>query len=1150
MISMMSKAEQDLRDRLELNTNGNGNFSIMAGAGGGKTTLLSKRICKQIIDGTPIEKFVVITYTNAAAAELRTKISQSLQSALDSGSLDPNQAARANDALNSLELMQISTIHSFLLKILRECSFESGISLDAKMLEGTEDEERKWLFFKRYYNATFDQVKNVKDWCSETNRSLDYKNDVYLNMFLETAGFRGDFVYDTEDHINAKINAYANEYVNKYLPVAENYTNELPRHWPKNKNGTDKKSTTADNSINAVIDLVAKRSMGTAFDYEDAIKLSDVIVRAHDRVSHYTQKYSEPCADNDEEMNNYITDNLISLLPSEPLELNYREFYTKFVKKSVIANKAAMYIDGMRKAYQKEIDSNTNELSNDEILFRAQKLLTNNREVLEKYRARYSKIYVDEFQDTTALQADIVKMLAEEVGSEPADFKLQEDKLVLVGDPKQSIYRFTGAEVSVYNEFDKAMDNAPSSIAESVKLDENFRSNSKIVNWVNDKFRNRIADYSDMHSSWDVKAAESLYGIFRYVPEVNGDSEVLIPDDESRVVDLVKRLTVDEHYYLEKRVKKADTNGNLIDTTELHKVQYKDIMIITKWGFNITNYVKRFAEAGIPVSVQGKVSVSGNEVLGNFVSLVEYLSETRNKRKRMTAYQVYSGLDLTQYVLDPIRENWNIIWEDLRNNKISDTASTINYLLMHEEYYLPKDRDLSKEQMRDFRIKLHQMIETCLQSDATGLSELAQAMRKYMELEIKHEISLESDANAVRLMNCHQAKGLTGQIVIICDRSSDDKVKYSGFREGSKYYPSANYKASEKSAPTVAPCFGYDLDILKKSEREEKAEAVRLEYVAATRAEHALILMPTQKESAWFTDPVFDYDNLDDIVNWLKTQQANNVPASLIPDAGASVASIRLSDLSAETIKDNTPLKTCQFISITPSSLEVGGQTGYTTSEKGKPGYAHEDRPSGTVFGTVMHRTFELLVERRGLIVDDISKEEQIKRAINQAVIESYDDIVTSEEDDPISYINFLHDTLTLNGYLDKILALINGADEVYTEYDFSFYVPEEERTWFLSTFDTYLTAKEIKIPDGTPIWINGQADLVVKKNDIITVYDYKSDARNGKPFEEFKAALNNKYAGQLRLYKYAIEKSFEIKPETVNADCDTLIHLYLNSDN
>ena len=91
----------------------------------------------------------------------------------------------------------------------------------------------------------------------------------------------------------------------------------------------------------------------------------------------------------------------------------------------------------------------------------------------------------------------------------------------------------------------------------------------------------------------------------------------------------------------------------------------------------------------------------------------------------------------------------------------------------------------------------------------------------------------------------------------------------------------------------------------------------------------------------------------------------------------------------------------------------------------------------------------------------------------------------------------------------------------------------------------TYLDNAKITIPDEkTPVWINGQADLVVKKGDLVTVYDYKSDKRNGKPIPDFEDALFKKYEGQLALYRYAIGKSFGLA--NVKADKDTLIHLYM----
>ena len=151
----MDAQEIKKREVLELRIAGKGNrnCSIVAGAGGGKTTLLSERISRQIKEGTPIDQFAVITYTNAAANELRDRIAGKLDRIL--------QQQPANDtvreALADIELMQISTIHSFLLKILREYAFESHVVLGAGLVEDEDDENRKQAFLAQWQKEHFQE---------------------------------------------------------------------------------------------------------------------------------------------------------------------------------------------------------------------------------------------------------------------------------------------------------------------------------------------------------------------------------------------------------------------------------------------------------------------------------------------------------------------------------------------------------------------------------------------------------------------------------------------------------------------------------------------------------------------------------------------------------------------------------------------------------------------------------------------------------------------------------------------------------------------------------------------------------------------------------------------------------------------------------
>ena len=187
----MTPTEKNLRAELGLDVPGKGhkNYSVKAGAGGGKTTLLSHRIGNQIAHGTPIEEFAIITYTNAAAAELREKITVRLQEMINSGALTAAELSNVTAALNSIELMQISTIHAFLFKILREYSFEAGIVMDATMLETEEDDARKKNFFDKWYRGHFREIEAFKaDWIHESKTNgnkVDHCREVFENMFKD-----------------------------------------------------------------------------------------------------------------------------------------------------------------------------------------------------------------------------------------------------------------------------------------------------------------------------------------------------------------------------------------------------------------------------------------------------------------------------------------------------------------------------------------------------------------------------------------------------------------------------------------------------------------------------------------------------------------------------------------------------------------------------------------------------------------------------------------------------------------------------------------------------------------------------------------------------------------------------------------------------
>lgn len=1136
----MKASEKDLRDALSLKIADKGckNYSIKAGAGGGKTTLLSERISRQIIDGTPIEEFVIITYTNAAANELRDKISERLREFLASGVGDENKTGKARDALNSIELIQISTIHAFLLRILREHSFEAGIVPDVKVMEEEENDARRERFFNKWYRDHFDEIGKFRDdWMihfESSNLDHDVTREVFLNIFNDIADIREEIIFDTKDHTE-ELEKAASEYVTKWLPELVLFKKVLETERPLNKNKTPK---TLNNDMQKAVDNITEAEAGSGNSIDKAIMLSQALKTIIDNVK-YNKKFYK-YSDNNDPFLEYIPD-----IPDNELEWKFETLYN-YMLISEKAGKAVEYVCAMQKEYQKENDDNALTLSNNDILFRADRLLSEHTGILDKLRNTYSKIYVDEFQDTTGLQARLIKLLAGKKDTGPAAEDIEEDKLIVVGDPKQSIYRFTGAELSVYEDVDGMMAKMSDDLAESVSLDTNFRSNKDIVDWVNVKFGKLMgSSYSPMDTDWIVSEKNALHGVYGYAADLETDDKgnpknYKKEDDVSAVAELVSSLVNNSHCFIEQPVRNEDgTFGKPL----LRKIKYSDIMIICRNTKKMKNYAVRFAECDIPVNVQGKFKADDDEVLRNFVLLTEYLADPKNKKKRATAVQIISGIDVTKASIDESKkaeEDLKDLITLFRDNSMN-TAAIMRYLLSREELFLPRGKEFSPGRIKEYRIRLNQMVETCLADNDGDISRLSDLMNDYIKKVIKREIPLESNEDALQLMNVHQAKGLTGQIVIIADRTNEDVCKYSGFKSDGKYYPAVRYKKSGKneSGSVLIPSYGNDINRLKQAYTEDRDESVRLQYVAATRAAHALIIMPAIQKDAWFTKDVYDYKCLPDINKWLKDRNADTKTYDLANETEKEEANDNLSALEKNKEKaDSDSLSEKQLISITPSELERPGVTGYSATDKG---YAKEDRPGGDVFGTVMHRVYELMFTGYARLVgkDPEDRTKSIDRIINRAILENIDDLRT--KDDPKAFSEFLSSKMS-GRFETTIRPIMDEAEEIYPEYTFSFFVEESERDAFISDFGQFLKdGKEKMITNHPCIWVNGQADLVVRKKDgSITVYDHKSDAMNGKSADAFESDLYKKYEGQLTLYKYAIGKAFGV------SDVKTeLIHLY-----
>lgn len=175
-------------------------------------------------------------------------------------------------------------------------------------------------------------------------------------------------------------------------------------------------------------------------------------------------------------------------------------------------------------------------------------------------------------------------------------------------------------------------------------------------------------------------------------------------------------------------------------------------------------------------------------------------------------------------------------------------------------------------------------------------------------------------------------------------------------------------------------------------------------------------------------------------------------------------------------------------------------------------------RPKGNIFGTTMHRSLQLLIERwRRDFTEDVQKLEPVlKGCVAQAIMENRQEIPEAELP---AYKGFLEEVLRSFAGWAWEKQLFWQAKAVYTEMPFSFY------------------EESMKIEDELlPVWLNGTADLIVQTaRDEFYVLDYKSDHDEYLSEEEFEASLLEKYSGQLAFYRYAICKLFDTSQDMVH---------------
>jgi ATP-dependent helicase/nuclease subunit A len=454
---------------------------VEAAAGTGKTSELIRRIVAILRSGrTSVDRIVAVTFTRKAAGELKLRLRVELDRARTAAS-DPNQIRDLEDALARLEEARIGTIHSFCAEILRQRPVE------AQLAPGFEEIDEAQA--ARLYSRAFDHwiqrrlqemppaLRRVLSRFSiertpQQNQPLDRLRDAGWAL-VQWRDFRRPWRRDAFDRSEA-IEGLINE-----LSVLAKIVSEcnVSRH-PLREH------------LQCILDFMARLRRAEEIGRRDLDELEALLIRLPAQLRTWHRKGPRQFS--------------TELLRDEVIERKTRmlEALDRFVEQSNadLAPLLQSEMQDLIRLYE-DLKVRSGKVDFGDLLIRTRNLLRDDAGVRHLLQQRLTHIFVDEFQDTDPVQAEILVLLS---ADDPAETEWREvrpapGKLFLVGDPKQSIYRFRRADIILYQQLCASL--AAKGVS-TVYLSHSFRALEPIQQAVNAAFgpeirRNEVTGQPD-----------------------------------------------------------------------------------------------------------------------------------------------------------------------------------------------------------------------------------------------------------------------------------------------------------------------------------------------------------------------------------------------------------------------------------------------------------------------------------------------------------------------------------------------------------------------------------------------------------------------------------------------------------------------------
>lgn len=833
----------DLAARQRIRTSLRESLLVEASAGTGKTTELVARIVRMLAEGvTTIDCIVAVTFTNKAAGELKLRLRQELDRARDAA---PSAAERSNieNALKHLEEASVGTIHSFCAQILRERPVEAVV--DPGFEELSEPQAAR--IYQRAFRAWMQQ--KLGEGAPGLRRALvrlaarDSADGLPPAEQLQYAAWK---LIEWRDHPAPwRRVAFQRDQEVDQLVEQSRLIAEAAARCPKRGDNLVKALRPAQ----ALVHWIERAEAAGARDYDTLESLFIGLLRDLRKNSQRGSGFFAEGVPREQ------------VLAAREHFLGQLEAFEEAAGADLASTLRAEMWDLVERYDQ--LKRRAGKLDFLDLLMLARDLVCGNRDVRRYLQQRFTHIFIDEFQDTDPLQAEILLLLA---ADDPAQSNWLEvtpkpGKLFVVGDPKQSVYKFRRADVVLYRAIRDALRTRGVGV---VQLTTSFRALRPIQECVNAAFHSEMED--------DAVAGQAAYApLYGDTPAIEGQPCVVaLPAPRPYGSTRLSRMAIDaclpgtiiafvEWLVRESRWKVRDAE----QPSQLVPVSPRHICVLfrrfTNYGRDITReYVRGLEAREIPHLLVGSKSFHSREeveTLRTALTAIEWpddelsvfatlkgslfaipdhlLLRFHHEAGRLHPFRALpERLDAD---FRPIAEALKLLAELHRARNRRPIAGTVNALLeatrAHAGFAL---RPAGHQVLANvYRITdLARSFELSGGISFRGFVEELEAQSE--KAESAEAPVLEEGAEGVRLMTVHAAKGLEFPIVILADMTAHiaagDPDRFVDARQ-------------RLCATRLLRCAPLELREHDAEERlRERAEGVRVAYVAATRARDLLVV--------------------------------------------------------------------------------------------------------------------------------------------------------------------------------------------------------------------------------------------------------------------------------------------------------------------